>query len=143
MINEGNLSGKITPDILTPFIESASISTRKLISETVYAQTYANIENGTPTPDDYVIQKAETNLALSFSIIPLGTRSSVEGGFVDSIGFKDGETTLLSLEDLETLQAYYQGINNELIQPYIPVSETENPDEPDAVYLPDHSFHAI
>ncbi len=143
LIKEGNLSDKTTSDILLPFIERASIEVQRIVTAEKYAEYLTDLEQDDPAGETLEVQKAETNLALSFSIIPLGTRSSADGGFIDSIGFKDGETRLLSMDDLEKLQAYYQGVSDTILQPYIPLDDDENPDAPDSVFLPDHSFLAI
>lgn len=91
------------------------------------------------------IERAETLLSLSLSIIPLNSRSSVDGGFVSAVGFQDSRNELMSLDESKGLAQEYRNRAFRLLENYINPEDdpTTTADDPEFVVAPGIGFYSI
>ena len=122
----GNLNDEIKEPMLVPFMNQASYEVQTLFSD--YADVETELSGSAPTQRSIDIQLGETYLALAYSIIPLNTRASVEGGFIQSIGFSDSETRLLTQTEANKLYSHYKSMAYGKLSAYIDAS-VEEPDK--------------
>jgi hypothetical protein len=107
MVREnGNLVEQITDETLSPFMTRASWAVQVLFSD--YTDIETDLGGGDPELRSKRIQMGETLLALSYALPVLNQRASVEGGFVQSIGFNDSETRLYTPNQIMELASYYK-----------------------------------
>jgi hypothetical protein len=123
----GNLSGDLDLAILSPHIFKASKDVVAMVTQAVYdtAQTDADEH-----PDDKDREQitldlvmGETYMSLAYSLPSLSMRSLPEGGLVSSVGFSDGKSSLLSIDEIKKLQKeFYEGAMT-ILRPYIDTPE--------------------
>ena len=114
---EGNLVDEVAHQKMKPFIDRAVMDMKRLLPD--YADLESDAKGNNPSEKARACQKAETLLALSYSIIPLNTRASQKGGFVQAIGMKEGGTQLLSYDDAQKLAEYYRNQAMDILKDWV------------------------
>ncbi len=138
---EGNFVDEIVHDgKMKPFMERAEMELKRLIPD--YTELESNLKSGNPSERAKACQKAETLLAISYSIIPLNTRASQKGGFIQSIGMKDGQTSLIDISEAEKLAAYYKQQAMDILKEWVDIRQVAR-DTGNGVVLDGFSMTAI
>jgi hypothetical protein len=138
---EANLPDTVLDKILTPHLTKATIEIKKIITPAVYTEIAA-LE---ATDDDFITcSMAEANLAFSYAIPSLNIETQ-GSGIVQSKGWDESRSQLLSQSEIEKLQEYYRSIAMDLLKPYIPQEEitTTNESLPDEVRGADFRLSAL
>ena len=87
-------------------------------------------------------QKAETLLALAYSIIPLHNRATEQGGFVVSVGLQSGETRLKSFGEAKRLELHFKEQALKLLSPFLG-EDIDTSGDVTHFYSPSISFYAV
>ena len=103
--SEGNYISQITEAQLYPYIDRAHFHVSESIND--YNALYNELTGSSPGTRAVKAQKAETFFALGYSIVPLNSRTSPEGGIIKTIGLGDSETQLLSFQEALDYSNYY------------------------------------
>lgn len=122
--SEGNLpSSDIIPDAkLQPSLDFAVIEMARTLTADIYASAVAASVTAQIRID---CTKAEALLAVSYARPVMNIQTSGTG-IVQSLGWDQSRSELMSRRDVEGLSEYFRGLALKLIAPYVPA-----PDDPD------------
>jgi hypothetical protein len=124
-----------------PFLALAEAEMRERVSD--YNTVADDLLEETPARRTLELQMAETNLTLAYAAVPLGIRPADGGGYLTSLGSQAGDTDLLSLEDVEKIEAGFRAVAERLIMKYADVVTDEDDTGLNGVGNQDVSIYAI
>jgi len=114
--SEGNLPVGIDDTILAPHIATASMKMKRLITDAVYS---ANLDIATKPTEFADLQKAESNLALSYAIYALNIETQ-GNGILRTKGWDQSRSELLSQSECDKLSEHFYDIAMEVLEAYVP-----------------------